>query len=82
MDELLLQRSGGKQTVKIGAEQLGDKVTTRSVDGLGITVCNLHVLQWGDEDIAQTDNLLCRQNRPTVYLLWYLVSIHFRASGA
>jgi hypothetical protein len=29
LDELLLQRSGGKQAVEIGSEELGDKVAGR-----------------------------------------------------
>jgi hypothetical protein len=69
LDELLLQRPGGEQAVEIGSEQLGNKVTRQvSWCGDGWCVGNLHVLQWGDEDVAQADNLECRQNRHVVEL--------------
>ena len=64
LDELLLQRSGGKQAVKIGSEELGDEVAgsiSRSFRG-GCRVI-LHVLQWGDEDVAQADDLVCCQEQ-------------------
>lgn len=83
LDELLLQRPGGEQTVKIGSEQLSDEVTVRvSERSRSNRVCNLHVLQWGDEDITQTDDLLCGQNPSSLHLLCCLVSIRSHASGA
>ena len=63
LDELLLQRSGGKQAVKICSEQLGDEVA-ESVSGcLGEGGRRgLHVLQGRDEDVAQADDLRCCQD--------------------
>ena len=58
LDELLLERSGGEEAVKIGSEQLGDKVAdliSRCRNAVG-SEC-LHVLQWRDEDVAQTNDL-------------------------
>lgn len=60
LDKLLLQRSGGKQTMEIGSEELGDEVTGRISICLGWRWCGcLHVLEGGDEDVAQADDLVC-----------------------
>ena len=63
MDELLLQRPGGEQAVKICSEKLGDEVA-ESVSGCLSEVGGrgLHVLQGRDEDVAQTDDLRCCQD--------------------
>lgn len=73
LDELLLQRPGGEQAVQIGAEKFGDEVTKRSAVGSAKKcTCNVHVLQRGDEDVAQTDNLVCCQNMFSAHV-WRVV---------
>jgi hypothetical protein len=63
LDELLLQRSGGEEAVKICSEQLGDEVAEPVSGGLGEGGGRgLHVLQGRDEDVAQTDDLRCCQD--------------------
>jgi len=46
LDELLLKRARGEEAVQVGAQELGD---------------NIHVLERGNEDIAETDDVLMAQ---------------------
>ena len=60
LDELLLERSRGEQTVKVGAEEFGDEVAWVVSVGVGKRAGggqSLHVFQRRDEDVAQTDHL-------------------------
>ena len=60
LDELLLEWSRRKQSVKVGSKKLRDKVA--SGPELSAEVCtskgeNEHILQRRDEDVAQADDL-------------------------
>lgn len=67
--------------MEIGPEQLGDKVAG-CVSGRSENkqMGNLHVLQWGDENVAQTDNLDCCQELSA--LQHEVLSVRSRVLGA
>jgi hypothetical protein len=52
LDELLLQRPGGEQAVKIGSEELGDEVTERSADTLVGGACVTYMSSNGEMKIS------------------------------
>ena len=58
--ELLLKRSGGKETVEISAEELGDEVAEMPLVAIrGKMWCwwHIHILERGDEDVGEGDDL-------------------------
>ena len=66
LDELLLQRPRGQETVQVGSQKLGNKVAVRdtqrskrlAISGAGtLKSLHSHVLQGRDEDVAQRDDL-------------------------
>jgi hypothetical protein len=58
LDELLLQRSGCKQAVKIRAEQFCDEIPGKWSEKSGnLIVRCVQILKRRDEDVAETDNL-------------------------
>lgn len=70
LDELLLERPGSEQAVKIRSEQLGYEVTAQVSECFSTScVCNLHILQRGDEDVTQTDDLFPCQHPSATHLL-------------
>ncbi len=63
LDKLLLERSGGKESVEVGAQKLSDEIArAASAKGTREDVFfssghGVHVFQRGDENVAQRNNL-------------------------
>jgi hypothetical protein len=57
--ELFFERARGEETVEIGAEELGDEVTVLLLALFrGVWGCvDVHVLERGNEDVAERDDL-------------------------
>lgn len=58
--ELLLERSGGKKTVEISAQELGDEVAgwlLVHIRGKTQWWCYIHILERGNEDVGEGDDL-------------------------
>jgi hypothetical protein len=52
LDELLLQRPGGEQTVEIGSEELGDEVTEKSANISTRNACASYISSKGEMKIS------------------------------
>ncbi len=67
--------------MEISSKQLGDKVAEQvSRHSDDKYTRDLHVLQWGDKDVAQTDDLDCCQDPSTIR--GGVLCIRSHASGA
>lgn len=58
--ELLLEWSGGKKTVEISAEELGDEVAgwlLAHIRGKTQSLWYIHILERGNEDVGEGDDL-------------------------
>lgn len=61
LDELLLQRPGGEETVKIGSEELGDEVTEKSANSSKRSACATYISSNGEMKISLK------------LIIWYIV---------
>ena len=64
LDELLLERAGGEQAVKVCAEELGNKVAKgRLGRDREDENADAHILKGRDKDVAEADDLRGREQR-------------------
>jgi hypothetical protein len=59
LDELLLQRAGGEQSVQVSPEELGDEVSVQLSKSAAtdVRVLHSHVFEGRDEDVAERNDL-------------------------
>jgi len=81
--ELLFKWSRGQEAVQVGSEEFCDKVAARHVSAMWMRtdsdIAVIHILQGGDEDVAEADNL--GTISMTQRMKHQAVCIRFRAEG-